>query len=72
MNDLITVNMTKFNATLKLKSKHTPIFSDYASERTRLFTSAHGRRLRGDWGDGSPKFEMGTAHMHPSPQYFEK
>src|SRR6218665_626574 len=26
-----------------------------------------GRRLRGDWGDGSPKFEVGGRPVHPSP-----
>jgi len=27
----------------------------------------HGRRHRGDWGDGPPKFEVRRRPMHPSP-----
>src|SRR6218665_103282 len=31
-----------------------------------------GRRPRGNWEDGPPKFEVGRRPMHWSPQYFEK
>jgi len=31
-----------------------------------------GRRPRGDWWDGPPKYEVGGRPLHWSPQYFEK
>jgi len=30
-------------------------------------TLKHGRRLRGNWGDGPPKIWGGGRPMHPSP-----
>ena len=35
-------------------------------------TNNHGRRLRDDWGDGPPKFEVGETAKASVPQYFEK
>src|SRR6218665_2340890 len=33
---------------------------------------SHGRRPRGNWGEGPPTNLRWGRPMHPSPQYFEK
>jgi len=35
-------------------------------------TNNHGRRLRENWVDGPPKFEVGETAKASVPQYFEK